>query len=220
MYKSKITFILVSSFLILAFVFCQKKLFGFVEVHGQIRDYLTNEPISVYVELAGNDMKSASSYARETFILAKTHSKSDGSFSLKSKQSKRPYYFLHVNGEMWYDAKTMESQIDLSKNTKKDVGVIYAGFHNIICKISLVSKSSNCIRIYDNANNSYRYFSTDTTFIYRENYNVRDYETSGHNLLVKCEINSCSPNINTIASSKTYSVPINSSDTLALIISY
>lgn len=223
MRKHKAIFLLIIAALALTFIFCQKKLFGSVEVHGQILNYFTYEPISVDVTLVADNVHSASSYAPESITLAETTSKSDGTFSLKSKPSKGSNYYLHIDNMHFYDAKTEQSKIELSKNSKKDMGVILSGSQEFICKVTLVSTSgSKCIWFYDRPNNKYTFFNTgtNTTIIYKQKYDVRTYESNQHKFLVECRIDYYNPSNTYILSNTSFWIPINSTDTLTQIINY
>jgi hypothetical protein len=220
--KSRLIFILGLVFTALTLIFCQKKLFGWVEVHGQVVNYFTKEPISVDITLNADDVHSASSFAPESIILEKTTSKSDGTFSIKSKQSKVPNYYLHVDKTHFFDPVTKESKIDLKKKNKKDMGIIFAGTHEFTCKVSIVSTSGKCLWFYDRQNNKYTYFNsgTNTDIVYKQKISAGAFEDLQHNFLVECRIDFCEPNMNPVFSNTSFSVPITSADTLNFTINY
>jgi hypothetical protein len=177
-------------FSILLLFSCQKRLFGKVEVHGRIVNYYTGEPMTATVALVADDVTSAKNSAEASITLDKETTKSDGTFSLKSRPSKRGRYYLWVNGRPWEETNSY-GKIDVS-NGVTELGDIKAGTYTFYCNITLVPVSDSCIDIRK-SDGSYASFAKGTSTVYNHflEYSYKRYRENGGKYRIDYQKSDC-----------------------------
>ncbi len=130
----------------------QTKLFKTIEVRGTLFNYFTKKPMSgSIVKLKANDVHSASSYSEGSTILASTITNSDGSFVLKSKASKKDYYYIQLEGERHISSRTNSDTAFMSPPDKIIyVGKLYSGEYTFSYKVRFKSTTGLCAWIKNN----------------------------------------------------------------------
>jgi len=208
---------------VMAFAFCEKKLFGSVQVKGRLIHYLTGEPTGGTVSLMADDVHSSSNYAAESVELTSGSAKSDGRFTLKSRLSKGSNYYLHVNSTQCFDPVTRQSKIEIVKHGVTDMGDLLAGTCNFICKVTLMPVSNKSIWLFDPTKfNSFTYFppGTTVTVIQQRELDALAYIASGRKFLISCRIDDYNSSDYYILPNATFYVPILSGDTVRYQINY
>ncbi len=214
----KIKYLILLVTLCLLFWYCQKKLFGYVEVHGRLLYFFSEEPvITRQVTLWTDDATSAKNSTEHSILLATGFTGSDGSFSLRSKPSRRAAYYFSSEG-----SGRME-KLNIRINQKNDLGTIYVGRHSFNCKINLVPVSDSCIAISPPNGGNYTVYSagTTTSCVQTFMYSHADYEAAKHQLVVnyRKSKNCSSTNFNDYRNYTLY-VPITTADTMTVNLSY
>jgi hypothetical protein len=163
----KIILLFFSAIFLLQIFSCQKKMSGHVEVSGRLINYYTGEPIAATVVLRADDATSAKDSQRASQTLCSVKTNGDGSFTLRSRPSKKSSYYLFIDGDPYDTGRNYDGQIDLSVNKKSDLGEIKWGSKIFYCDITLVSAGDSCIDV-QSYNNAYREFSKGTSLTYRD----------------------------------------------------
>ena len=196
--------------------FCQKKLFGHVEVKGRLLHFFTNQPLQKSVELRGDDATSSKNSTENSISLCKGQSNEDGTFDIRSKPSRRDRYYLYIDGKSWNEKKT--SEIDVTANKTNDLGDIFIGTQTFYCRITIHGTSDSSITFYPTIYNG-QFFAfnsgTSTQFLQSVTYYKDDYEDNNHNFYIYYE--------KANGGNRTWwevTVPINNTDTLGITINY
>jgi len=207
---------------VMTFFFCQKKVFGHIEVHGRLINYMTQQPTTGKVELVTDRAGLNSQYG----VLSVVDAKEDGTFSLNSKPAVSGKYFLRVDN-VKFDIRaypdTDKWEINVSANHKNDLGDIKAGDYTFICKIKIVPVSNNnSIWFFSEDQKSFTYYPPQTyaTIIQTKKitYQYFVYEPV-YRLSCRIETYDNLPD-SYIWPNKTFNLPISGPDTLYTTINY
>lgn len=91
--KHKIILYLIS---VIVFCSCQKKAFKHVTIRGKIIYDSTMLPFTDTVYIMADDATSAKNSTEATIFIGEVACKSDGSFEIRSRSSKRSNYYLYI----------------------------------------------------------------------------------------------------------------------------
>jgi hypothetical protein len=128
--------------LLIAFCFCQKKLFEKVVVGGRVLNFWTKEPLQETVSLMGDDVTSAKESQYGTMLIASGTPDVEGYFVLRGRASKRNHYCIRAGESDRYQTTYFSIT-----GSNYDVGDLYGGEHDFYCKVQLQSVTTNSITI-------------------------------------------------------------------------
>jgi hypothetical protein len=127
---------------------CQKKLIGYIEVHGVVIDYFTKQPQNVLVSLVADDATTSKNSGEHSITLVEAKTDLNGAFSLRSKPSKSHRYYLYINGKPYFSSNG-ESSINVRENEDNLVDPAVLGTHTFTCDVQIIPITNACIDIYN-----------------------------------------------------------------------
>ena len=186
------------------FLFCQKKLFKNVEVHGRVINYITGAPEQAGINLYGN----AGPSDQNSIDMVRSHTYGDGTFYIKSKAAESEVYYLQV---LPTSSTGLDTNIVLKDGQNVDIGNFLAGSYTFFCRVTIIPVTGSAIDI----GNSHYTAGTSTQFMLSSTMNIDTYTALNHMYVL---VYKTYPAV--IAKDSSIYVPIHSTDTLNCTIYY